>query len=193
MALTLPFTDPFFGDMERTLRNMLGPGVTGGAMGFPTAGLPTAVATHAFDVIETDNEYKCITDAPGMTPDDVHVELNGDYLVISGEKRRERKAEAERAGMRTHRSERTFTRFSRSFILPDDAEPDKIAARMDNGVLTVEIPKVPKESRRTEPKRIKVQPAVGGGQGGGVDVTTSAAEPAGAPASGPVPEGVAMT
>jgi hypothetical protein len=121
MALSLPFTDPMFGDFERTMRQMLGPGggfIGGGQLGFPSAGMPTSVATHAFDVLETDRAYVCITggwvsgrsgvfarshyrmtchesdrtrpctpcpathaDAPGMTPDDVHVELNGDYLV----------------------------------------------------------------------------------------------------------------
>ena len=52
-------------------------------------------------------------DAPGMTPDDVRVELQGDTLVVSGEKKTEKKERKEEGGFKMHRQERTFARFTR--------------------------------------------------------------------------------
>jgi HSP20 family protein len=74
-----------------------------------------------------------------MTPDDIKVELHEDRLMVSGEKNQERKEDKSEGGFRVHRSERTFTKFTRSFVLPEDARVDGISAHMDNGVLTVDM------------------------------------------------------
>ncbi|GFH24458.1 SHSP domain-containing protein [Haematococcus lacustris] len=97
--------------------------------------------------------------APGFSPEQVHVELQGDTLVVSGEKKSSRQDKHEEGGVKTHRRERTFTRFTRAFVLPEDAKPDNISARIDNGVLTVDIPKEPRAPPQA--RRITVQAASG--------------------------------
>ncbi|KAL6745338.1 HSP20-like chaperone, partial [Haematococcus lacustris] len=96
--------------------------------------------------------------APGFSPEQVHVELQGDTLVVSGEKKSSRQDKHEEGGSRrTGGSARWFTRFTRAFVLPEDAKPDNISARIDNGVLTVDIPKEPRAP--PQPRRITVQAA----------------------------------
>jgi HSP20 family protein len=74
-----------------------------------------------------------------MTPDDIHVELKEGVLTVSGEKKDEAERTEEREGVKTYRKERTFNKFTRSFVLPENTIPDEIAARVDNGVLTLDM------------------------------------------------------
>ncbi|KAL6745461.1 HSP20-like chaperone [Haematococcus lacustris] len=156
MALQL-FNDPLFSDIERTVSRAFQPYF--GAMmpgkgfdaAFPSGGL------YPMDIHEHKDRYSIVADAPGFSPEQVHVELQGDTLVVSGEKKSSRQDKHEEGGVKTHRRERTFTRFTRAFVLPEDAKPDNISARIDNGVLTVDIPKEPRAP--PQPRRITVQAA----------------------------------
>jgi len=91
----------------------------------------------AMDVAESDDRYTITVELPGVKKDDVTVEMAEGRLSIRGEKKSEREEKKE------HRrySERSFGVFERSFYLPADADGDRIAARFDDGVLTLEIPK----------------------------------------------------
>ncbi|KAJ9517588.1 hypothetical protein QJQ45_025052, partial [Haematococcus lacustris] len=149
MALQL-FNDPLFGDIERTVSRAFQPYF--GAM-MPGKGFDAAFPSGGLYPMDI-HEHK---DAPGFSPEQVHVELQGDTLVVSGEKKSSRQDKHEEGGVKTHRRERTFTRFTRAFVLPEDAKPDNISARIDNGVLTVDIPKEPRAP--PQPRRITVQAA----------------------------------
>ncbi|KAJ9517059.1 hypothetical protein QJQ45_002570 [Haematococcus lacustris] len=151
MALQL-FNDPLFNDIERTVSRAFQPyfGAVVPGKGFDSA-FPSG-GLYPMDI----HEHK---DAPGFSPEQVHVELQGDTLVVSGEKKSSRQDKHEEGGVKTHRRERTFTRFTRAFVLPEDAKPDNISARIDNGVLTVDIPKEPRAP--PQPRRITVQAASG--------------------------------
>jgi HSP20 family protein len=98
----------------------------------------------AMDVVETDDHLVLRGDLPGMTEDEVDLEIKDNVLTISGE----RKAESEEKGEGYHRVERAFGRFSRSLNLPAGIDPEKVEAKFDHGVLEVRIPK-PAEAKPT--------------------------------------------
>jgi HSP20 family protein len=97
-------------------------------------------------------------DLPGLSEEDVAIEVRDSTLRISGE----RKSEREQKERGWYRMERSFGRFSRSLTLPEGVDADAIAAKFDKGVLEVRIPK-PEER---QPRRIEIQggatPAVEG-------------------------------
>ncbi|GBG41132.1 hypothetical protein CBR_g83145 [Chara braunii] len=110
-----------------------------------------AMANTAVDVKETATSFEFVADLPGLGREEVKVQVeNGNALLISGERHREsRKGEP---GDKYHRIERSTGRFMRRFVLPENADLDKIGAQCKNGVLTVTVPKIP----RTEPEKPKV-------------------------------------
>jgi len=91
----------------------------------------------AMDLSETDDAYILRADLPGLTPEDVRIEMEGRVLTVSGERKAEH--ETEDAGYR--RVERSFGRFRRAMTLPAGVDPEAITASFDNGVLTVRVPK----------------------------------------------------
>jgi HSP20 family protein len=91
----------------------------------------------AMDLIETDNEFVLRADLPGLSEDDINVELEGNVLTISGE----RKAEHEARKDGFYRLERAYGKFQRSLTLPEGVDGDNVTANFDRGVLEVRIPK----------------------------------------------------
>lgn len=104
------------------------------------------------DLMETEQHYVLKADLPGLTEDDINIELENNILTVSGD----RKAEQEQKGEGYYRVERAFGTFARTLTLPEGVDPDGIAASFDNGVLEVRIPK-PEE---TKPRRVSI--SVGG-------------------------------
>jgi HSP20 family protein len=98
----------------------------------------------AMDLVETDDHLVLRGDLPGMTEDDVDIEIKDNVLTVSGE----RKAESEEKGEGYHRVERAFGTFSRSLTLPQGVDADRVDATFDKGVLEVRIPK-PAEAKPT--------------------------------------------
>jgi|SRR5581483_8668786 len=98
----------------------------------------------AMDLVETDDHLVLRGDLPGLTEDDVNIEIRDNVLTVSGE----RKAEHEDRGEGYHRVERAFGSFSRSLSLPQGVDPEKVDASFKNGVLEVRIPK-PAEAKPT--------------------------------------------
>ena len=89
------------------------------------------------DIAESENQYKITIELPGVTEKDVRVELVGDTLRISGEKRQEN----EEKDRNYHRIERTYGSFERVLNLPEDADTEHIAATFKNGLMRVTIPR----------------------------------------------------
>jgi HSP20 family protein len=102
----------------------------------------------AVDLIERDDSLVLKADLPGLTEDDVKIEVRDAVLTIAGE----RKAEHEDKQNGYYRVERSFGRFSRSLQLPDGVDADRIAAAFEKGVLEVTIPK----PEQRQPRRIEI-------------------------------------
>jgi HSP20 family protein len=102
----------------------------------------------AMDLIEQEEAYVLRADLPGMDEDDIAIEVDGDVLSISGERRHE----AEHEGTGYVRLERSTGTFRRMLTLPDHIDGDAIRATFDRGVLEVHIPK-PAERK---PRRISI-------------------------------------
>lgn len=104
--------------------------------------MPKANATApAINVKESDKAYTVELAAPGMKKDDFHVHINDEgNLVVKLERKDETKVEDKNT--RYLRCEFSYSKYEQTLILPDDVDRDKIAARVENGVLTVELPKV---------------------------------------------------
>ncbi|HKG65125.1 MAG TPA: Hsp20/alpha crystallin family protein [Solirubrobacteraceae bacterium] len=102
----------------------------------------------AMDLVESDDHFVLRADLPGMSEDDVNIELEDSTLTISGE----RKSEHETKNEGFYRVERATGAFSRSLTLPRGVDPEAVTARFDRGVLEVRVPK-PAERK---PRRISI-------------------------------------
>ncbi len=113
--------------------------------------------TPAIDLLETDDHFVLRADLPGMSEQDVHIELEDNVLLITGE----RKSEQEEKKEGYYRVERSFGSFARSLTLPEGVDGSKVTATFDRGVLEVRIPK----PEQRKPHRVSI--SVGGGSGAG--------------------------
>jgi HSP20 family protein len=102
----------------------------------------------AVDLLEREDSLVLKADLPGLTEDDVQIEVRDNVLTIAGE----RKAEHEESQGGYYRVERSFGRFSRTLQLPQGVDAYNISANFENGVLEVTIPK-PAERK---PRRIEI-------------------------------------
>ncbi|CAK9223976.1 unnamed protein product [Sphagnum troendelagicum] len=100
-----------------------------------------AVASTRIDWVETPEAHVFKADLPGLQKEDVKVTLEGDRtLQISGERTREQEKKTDT----WHRVERSHGKFLRRFRLPDNANVESVNAKVENGVLTVTVPKAKK-------------------------------------------------
>jgi HSP20 family protein len=105
--------------------------------------LPAAFQARAFppiNVAESEQHYTVSVELPGMDAKDISIELMGNQLHISGE----RKWEEEKKGKEYHRVESQYGTFSRSLTLPDNLRLDResIDATFQKGILEIKVPKV---------------------------------------------------
>jgi HSP20 family protein len=91
----------------------------------------------AMDLVETDDHLVLRADLPGLSREDVEIEIKDGVLTVAGE----RQADHEEKAEGFYRVERSFGRFSRSLTLPDGIDADAVAADFHDGVLEVRIPK----------------------------------------------------
>ncbi|KAJ0465857.1 putative small heat shock protein HSP20 [Helianthus annuus] len=111
----------------------------------------TAIANTRIDWKETPEAHVFKADLPGLKKEEVKVEVEeGRVLQISGERTREN----EEKNDKWHRMERSSGKFLRRFRLPENAKMDQVKAAMENGVLTVTVPKA--EVKKPEVKAIDI-------------------------------------
>jgi HSP20 family protein len=104
--------------------------------------------TPAVDVTEKNGNLVVTAELPGMSKDDVEIELNDNVLVLRGEK----KEEMEREEEEMHVWERSYGSFQRAFTLPCRVDEAGITAEVKNGILTVTLPK----AEEAKGKRIEI-------------------------------------
>jgi HSP20 family protein len=131
--------DAFFGQNEQSARRWVPP----------------------VDLVEAEAYFLLKADLPGLSEEDVSIEVQDGSLTISGE----RKAEHEERARGWYRIERAFGSFSRSLTLPDGVDPDGIEASFTDGVLELHIPK-PEERK---PRRISISGSGGNGKPAAVE------------------------
>jgi HSP20 family protein len=97
------------------------------------------------DIVETKEAFEIHVAAPGMNKEDFKIDLNDNFLTISGE----RKFTAEKEGNNFRSIETQYGTFGRSFAMPENVDVTKIAAKYNNGILELVIPKDEKKSVKT--------------------------------------------
>jgi len=98
---------------------------------------------------QTPNEVVVKASLPGVKPEDINIDITGETLTIKGESKAEQEVKKEDYLYQ----ERRYGVFSRSVALPSGLKTDKAEAAMENGVLTLTIPKV----EEAKPKRISIK------------------------------------
>ncbi|MBO5075726.1 MAG: Hsp20/alpha crystallin family protein [Bacteroidales bacterium] len=114
----------------------------------------------AMNVMENEKEYKLEVAAPGMCKDDFKVHLNKDgNLIIEMEKKECgcKGKEEDKKECRYLRKEFSYSKFSQTLLLPDNADKERIEAQVNNGVLKVVIPKLEKVKAEDEKREIEVK------------------------------------
>ena len=91
----------------------------------------------AMDLVEAEDHFLLKADLPGLSEEDVNIEVRDNALTISGE----RKSEHEQRERGWYRLERSFGQFSRSLTMPEGVDPEAVEASFSRGVLQVKIPK----------------------------------------------------
>lgn len=99
------------------------------------------------EVNETKTHFNLRFDVPGLTKDQIKLELNDNRLTVSGERREERKEDDKEK--KTHYSEVFYGSFLRSFDFPTPVNAEKVEAKYDNGVLSVAVQKEVPTAART--------------------------------------------
>lgn len=113
------------------------------AFGVPMEGMWAPLA----DLTETDDAFVAEIDLPGVTKDDIDVEMNDRELVVTGEIK-----EREAAG-RPHRRMRRTGRFQHRVMLPSEVNPEQVSATLSDGVLRVTVPK----AEKAKPRHVEVK------------------------------------
>jgi HSP20 family protein len=132
---TNPFT--FMRRMTDELDRAFGFGsdIAGQPMFYPRMWAPE------IEVFERDNKFFVLVDLPGLTKEDVKIEVTHDELTIRGERKVEK--EEKKKGEGFYRSERTYGSFYRRIQLPDYVKAEDAQATFKNGVLEIELPAIP--------------------------------------------------
>lgn len=102
----------------------------------------------ACDVTESEDGYVLSFDVPGLKKEDINIEVTGRQVTISGERKRE---EQQQNG-NTHRIERVYGKFQRTFELPEGINTEVIDASYENGVLKVAVPK----AETSKPRKVQI-------------------------------------
>lgn len=105
--------------------------------------------TPRVNVNEKEDKFEVTAELPGMSKDEISIELHEGLLTLKGEKNLEK----EETNGNYHIRERSHGKFERIFTLPDYVEADKIEAEYKDGVLKVDIPK----TEAPKPKEVKIK------------------------------------
>lgn len=89
------------------------------------------------NVTRTDGAYKVDAEMPGVKKEDIHVSVDGSFVTITGEVKKEKE---EKKGDQVVRSERYFGKIERSFSLPQEVDEEHVDAKYSDGVLKLTLP-----------------------------------------------------
>lgn len=127
---------------------------------FDNTWMPKANATApAINVSESEKNYTVELAAPGMKKEDFSIEINEDNdLVVKMEKKEEHNDEQKepKENVRYLRREFAYSKYQQTLILPEDVDKTKIEAKVENGVLTVTLPKVVVKEEPKASRQIKI-------------------------------------
>jgi HSP20 family protein len=129
-------------DMNRFFDAMFQTPASGGGQAAPLRWTP------AMDLAETEDAFVLRADLPGVSQEDVSIELEDTVLTVSGE----RKSDHEHKGEGYYRVERASGTFSRSLTLPKGIDPEAVTAGFEKGVLEVRVPK----PEQRKPRKITI-------------------------------------
>lgn len=128
---------------------------------FDTDMMPRMNATApAVNVKESDKGYVMEIAAPGLKKEYCRVSLDKDgNLNLKIEDKFERKEEDKAEDKKEHYLHREFnySNYEQTYVLPEDVDKEKISAKVENGILTVDLPKMSKEAEKEENKSIEVK------------------------------------
>lgn len=130
-------------DMNRLLEDAAGEGARASG---------AALLVPDINVTETEHEVRITAEVPGAREADVEVMIDDDTLLIRAVKEIERRDDRQNF----HVSERVFGTFQRALALPFRVDPDQVEARVENGVLTITLPKSEAQQRT---RRVQVRGA----------------------------------
>lgn len=103
----------------------------------------------AVDIFETNEAIVLKAELPGITAQDISVEVKDNTLTLKGEKKFEKEVKEENY----HRVERSYGSFQRAFTLPGTILQEKVKAKFKDGILEITLPKV----EEAKPKQVKVE------------------------------------
>jgi HSP20 family protein len=136
--------DPFL-DLHREMNRLFDDTFRG--MGGGSPGQGTMMGIPRLDVHEAGEQLEISAELPGVKQENVDIELEGDILTISGEKRQDHEDK------KAHFVERSYGSFSRSIQLPFQPDPDQVNADFENGVLRITLPR---QGSKDRSRRIQI-------------------------------------
>ena len=104
----------------------------------------------AVDILERDGNLILQAELPGMAENQIELKIDGNNLILKGE----RKMSSEDKKENYHRIESSYGSFTRTFMLPETVDADKVSAEYKNGILTVTLPHKPEIKPREIPVSI---------------------------------------
>jgi len=105
----------------------------------------------ALDIVQRENDLLVSAELPGLSKDDIKVEVQDGMLTLSGHRHQEH--EENMRGM--YRSERSYGSFFRAIPLPEDADTSQAQAKYRDGILEITIP-TPQRQHATQPRKLEV-------------------------------------
>jgi HSP20 family protein len=143
--MTMSRWDPFreLSSIQNELNRLFGRTFTG------EVGEREAAWVPAVDIAETQERFLITAELPGVEPDDVDISVENSVLTLRGERKFYRETREDDF----HRVERRFGEFARSITLPSTADPERINASFDAGLLTIEVPK----REEAKPRKIQIK------------------------------------
>lgn len=125
------------------------------SFGFPSLFSGSPLVNESFfrprvDIAGNEKNYEITLDVPGMKQEELTIEVQGDSLIVRGEKQESKESKDKQF----YRVERSYGTFQRTLALPNDANADEINANLKDGVLTLTIPR--KQVEGKDVKRIAI-------------------------------------
>ena len=115
----------------------------------------TSTSVPALNVVENDKEYELEFAVPGLKKEELNLQIDADGVMsISMVRNHEDNKEDRKRNY--IRREFSYQEFNQSYILPEDADRDKISAKVQDGVLTINVPKLPAEKQPQTVQSIEI-------------------------------------